>query len=169
MSADCLFVLRRVASVDKVRQALMAVANDSECGIWFHPCNSLLTFNQIHLEKNDFIFEPTDAVGSINSDLFLSHTGYCVNDQKATLSLEERLSIIQKFATISLMFCEHIELYISEDNPHLPDYSTYRITCDDIVSTLLCEYERNIIPVQIIPSVCLYISDGGDENRGDKL
>jgi hypothetical protein len=162
MSADCLFVVQHIADSSSILEALKKTASDFKCGIWNTPENALIVCNQIEICADSFLFEPVDSIGAISSELLLSPENYIVDGKKAEMALDNRLLFIQKLAYVSLMFSNSIDIYISEDNPYLPDYTIYKTTPDQVANILYAEYKKNEVPYKSIPSVWLHV------NKGDK-
>lgn len=158
MSADCLFVLRNVNATCELREKLEILISSCGCGVLYEPVDALIICKQVIISNTDFIFEPTDYPDSISSDLLLSHENIYINGETAALPLYTRLKTIQRFAELCIGHASPIEIYISEDNPYLPDYSLYNLTCYEIADVLYKEYQACKQPYPYIPNVHLLIN-----------
>ena len=158
MSADCMVVLRKAHEVGGLKNNITVLAEGAGYGICYDPRNALLSFKQVVLEDGDFCFAPTDSSDTTNVDLLISHENHYVNGQCARLSLRERLLFIQELARNCLYFAESVEVYISEDNPFLPEYAVYKVPCDRFVEVVISEYIPYATTSHMIPSVAVHIS-----------
>lgn len=157
MSADCMFVLRKVHEVERLKKNITALAEATGYGIWYNPRNALMCFNQVVLEDGDFCFAPTDSPDTTNVDLLISHENDYINGKSATRSLRERLLFIKELAKRSLCFAEGVEVYISEDNPFLPEYTVYEVPCDRFDEVVICEYTPYATTSHAIPSIVIHV------------
>lgn len=166
MSADCLFILKGDIAQEECRQFIGEFAYLRGFGIWDTPSNSLLVFNQIPMDENSMMFEPTDSTDTNSSELLLCPENCAVNGIYPSLPLCERLSFIQSLAEQCLRFAESVEIYISDDNPWLPDYSRYEIPCDMIAQVLHTEYKKSMSDCIWMPCVYIRILDQRDKGSG---
>lgn len=155
MSADCLFVVRNCWDSDQLQKELSAEVQRLGLGVWLAPNNALLSCGQIRVETDTFLFEPTDAPGSISTELLLYPDYYSVNGTYPALSLNKRAYIIQELAQICLNYADIVEIYMSEDNPYLPDFVSYDISQHQIRDTLILEYAKDDRRLDPIP--CIYM------------
>lgn len=158
MSADCLFVLRHSTNLDLLRNIISNTVHRAGLGVWFTPNNGLLSCGQLVLETDTFLFEPTDAPGTIGSGLLLSPDYYSINGRKAMVPFSERAKLIQDLAQVSLLFADSLEIYISEDNPYLPDFCMREIRQDQVKNCLLCEYSKEERHFEPIPCICMRVT-----------
>ena len=158
MSADCLYVLRNCSYTNQLKTELSDELQKHDLGVWFTPSNALLLCTQIYITPNTFLFEPTDAPNSISSELLLSPDYYPVNDVLPTLPFEKRAALFQRLAQIGLRYADSLEIYVSEDNPYLPDYLIYDIAQDQIYDTFMLEYQKDERRVDPIPCICMRVS-----------
>lgn len=155
MSADCLFVLRKCTNPDKLKIALLDYAKTEKIGLWFDPQNGLLECKQILMEDATFLFEPTSGVHTIDSGLLLVPDAYSINGELPSRPFPQRAQIIQDLGKIGMQFAASVEIYISDDNPFLPDYRIYVVTPDEIKKVLL--YEEGKVERQREPIPCILI------------
>lgn len=157
MSADCLFVLRRVAYVEKLEQRLHHFCYSHGSGLLLNPLDALIACGQVCVEKNDFAFEVTNSCNDMSSDLLLAHDGHIFNGKQSTSPLYDRLMLLQNITQLCLQFCVGIDIYISDDNPFLPEYIVAQIECHDVANFLYHVYQKSKIPYPFIPSVHIHI------------
>ena len=157
MSADCLFVLRSVTCVEKIKQRLQHFCDSHNCGLLLDPIDALIVCGQVCVENTDFAFEITNSWNDMSSDLLLGHDGYVVNGKQATLSLHDRLMLLQNVTQVCLRFCMGIDIYISYDNPFLPEYIVAHLECCDVASYLYELYQKSKDPYPFIPNVHIHI------------
>lgn len=157
MSADCLFVLRGVIDTCGIINNITCRARDLGCGVSFSPVNALLSCNQLSKCNDTVMFAPTDTCETYTADLLLNPDNYLVNGIRASAPLFDRLLLIQQLAEVSIQHADCLEIYLSEDNAYLPDYTIHQITCDQVADVLLEEYQRDTFPYQTVPCVCLYV------------
>lgn len=159
MSADCLFVLRSTTHVETLKQGLQCFCCSQGCGLLLDPVDALIVCGQVRVEKTDFAFEVTNSCNDMSSDLLLGHDGHVVNGKQATLSLHDRLMILQNIAQVCLPFCIGIDIYISYDNPFLPEYTVAQLECRDVALFLYHEYQKSKNPYPFIPNVHIHIGE----------
>lgn len=159
MSADCLFVLRSCVDRDELKQTLSAYAQKMGIGLWFDPQDALLVFNQIALDDETFLFEPTNGPHTLDSGLLLVPDYYAINEEKPNRPFAQRAEILQELGQIGLRFASSLEIYISEDDPYLPDYTMYVVEQDKIMDVLLQEAEKSERHLEPIPCICIYVTN----------
>ena len=157
MSADCLFVLQKCTNFDKLKRELSDYARDKEIGVWFTPHDALLECKQIELDDKTFLFEPTDEPGSISTGLLLVPDYYSINGKKPDRPFTQRAQILQELAKIGLQYASWLEIYISEDNPYLPDYTMYTIEPNEIMALLMREEVKIDRRLEPIPCICIRV------------
>ena len=160
MSADCLFVLRSTTYVEKLKQRLQRFCYFHGCGLLLEPVDALIVCGQVRVEKTDFAFEVTDSCDDMSSELLLNHDGYVFNGKQATLSLYDRLMLLQNITQVCLPFCIGIDIYISYDNPCLSEYIVAQLESRDVANFLYHVYQKSIDPYPFIPDVHIYIGAG---------
>ena len=96
----------------------------------------------------------------MSSDLLLGHDGHVFNGKQATLSLRDRLMLLQNITQVCLQFCIGIDLYISYDNPYLPEYIVGQLECRDVANYLYHVYQKSKDPYPFIPNVHIHIGAG---------
>lgn len=155
--------------VDSLRANLVSFAGTAGYGVNFHPFDILLIHHQIPLQAWDFVFLLCDSFEYLEScDLVLYPKGYPTNGREHHLSFEERMMVIQQIAEIALNYSNEVELFLSDDNPHLPDFVDLNIPCKAVASTLCQQYRQHTeinYPFEI-PSVHMKIRST-EESTGD--
>ena len=160
MSADCLVVLRKTTDMNRLQSIVSNLVEKTEFGIWYSPSNALLYFKQVILGESDFCFSPTDSPSTTNVDLLISHENYYIDGQCARLPLKDRLMFVQVLVESCLHFAESVEVYISEDNPYLPEYTVYSIPCSSFTEVVINEYQRYASTNEMIPSIAIFCKRG---------
>ena len=160
MSADCLFVLRSATYVEKLKHRLQLFCYSHGCGLLLDPIDALITCGQVRVEKTDFAFEVTNSCNDMSSDLLLGHDGHVFNGKQAILSLHDRLMLLQNITQVCLQFCIGIDIYISYDNPYLPEYIVAQLECRDVANYLYHVYQKSKDPYPFIPNVHIHIGAG---------
>ena len=158
MSCGCMYILRDVRDVKRLRDKLIYNAKEQGYGLCFEPVNNLLLEHMVDLGMSDFAFEVCDSFKSNDASLLLSYEGWTVNGVRANLPLLERLRIIEDVAVSCVPYTETIEIYLGEDTPRLQDYLDYRIATTDIADTLLKEYQSDSYK-PFIPCVHLVVKN----------
>ena len=152
MSHFCVFILRRVECLEHLKKLLCSCADKHECGVYFNPKNGLLAMNNFKLKQNDFVFIATDKMNSDDASLLLSYDGMTVNGMRPVYPLARRLKAIQEMAKISIDSSSSVDIYLSDDNPFLPDYISYTVSYNQIADILFQEYKKESIS-PILPNV----------------
>lgn len=158
MSADCLYILRNVSSVSKLKCALSEVCRAYGNGLLFNPVDALIACKQVEINKTDFAFTPTYSDTDMTTDLLISHDNQTINGNIAVLPLYRRLEIVQILAQVCLPYCTDIDIYLSDDNPYLPDYAAAELKCNEIAEFLYRKYQCSTVPYAYIPDVHLHIA-----------
>lgn len=158
MSADCLYVLQNCSHTNQLMSELSDELQKYNFGVWYAPSNSLLSCGQLHVTPNTFLFEPTDSPDSISSELLLCPDGYSVNNALPAVPFKTRAALFQKLAQIGLQYADSLEIYMSEDNPYLPDYLIYDIEQNQIFDTLIFEYQKGERLLDPIPCICMRVT-----------
>ena len=68
------------------------------------------------------------------------------------------MEIVERIAKLCGLYAEEIEIYLSEDNPYLPDYTTHNLPHFGIAELLFNEYQLCLCPYPHLPNVFLHIS-----------
>ena len=156
MSADCLFIIRNIHRTDELKKLLVSFAKDRGIGVSFHPIDNLLIFNQIHIAVWDFVFSPADSFTCSNSVAELLN---CYMDPSQSKTVEkiiaERTEVFQAITDICMHYTAELEIYISEDNPFLPDYSIYVVEANQVANTLFELFRQSI---GVLPDICLLVN-----------
>lgn len=159
MSSICMYVLRNVEEQGCLRCNLGKLAKSKNCGICCDQMNTLLATKSVILNPSDFAFEVCDSFESNVAELLLSQEGVAINGEYPILPLYQRLQILQEVASTCIPYVDTLEVYLSDNNPYLPDYSDYRVACTDIADILYKEY-RNQDPTDVcIPCVHLIVKE----------
>lgn len=158
MSANCLFVVRDCSHLQQLRNEISAAVQREGLGVCFTPQNALLSCGQIRVDADTCLFEPTYMPGSISLSVLLYPDYYSVNGIRPTLPLETRINLLQRLAQICLKYVATVELYISEDNPYLPDYLVYDISQYQIRDTLILEYKKSERLLEPIPCIRMRVT-----------
>ena len=159
MSADCLFVLRGATCVEILKQRLWLFCHSHGCGLLLDPVDALIVCGQVRVEKTDFAFEITNSCNDMSSDLLLGHEGQIFNGKQATLSLHDRLMLLQKVSQVCLQFCKGVDIYISYDNPYLPEYIAVQLESCNVAEFLYHVYQESKDPYPYIPDVHIHIGE----------
>ena len=156
MSSSCMFVLRNAKEQDYLRRKLIHLATLNKCGICCEPTNDLLSMRSVKMYPYDFAFEVCDSFDNHVAELLLSYEGTIINGEQASLPLFQRLQILEAFALICIPYTEELEIYLGDNNPYLPDYSTYKLMCTEIAKVLYKEYQKDST-TPFIPCVHLVV------------
>lgn len=165
MSADCLFVLRGATNVEELKQKLQHFCCSHGCGLLLDPVDALIACGQVRIEKTDFAFEVTDSCDDISSELLLGHDSDVFYGKQAELPLYDRLMLLQNVTQISLDFCLDIDIYLSYDNPYLPEYLAAQLECSDVANYLYHVYQASKDPYPFIPNVHIHIGEGAVDHN----
>ena len=152
MSHFCVFILRRVECLEYLKELLYSCASKHKCGVCFNPKNGFLAMNNFKIQNKDFIFIATDKMNSDDASLLLSYDGMTVNGMLPVYPLMKRLKAIQEMAKISIYSSHSVDIYLSDDNPFLPDYISYTVSYNQIADILFQEYKKESIS-PILPNV----------------
>lgn len=152
----CLFVIRDIDTIDSLRKDLVSFATTKNFGVDFHPQDILLTHRQIQLQTWDFVFSLCDSFVYSSCDCVLYPEDAPVNNRTHLLSFAERMLTIQQVAGIALKYSDTVELFVSDDNPYLPDFYVCDAVCPQIADILCWQYSKCQVPYDI-PSVHLKI------------
>lgn len=159
--STCLFLIRDIDAVDPLRKDLVFFAKSNNFGVDFHPFDILLTHHQIPLKTLDFVFSLCDSFEHLGScDCVLYPEGAPVNGRTHPLSFAERMMTIQQVAEIALQYSCEVELFLSDDNPYLPDFAVFDIPCQQVANTLCLQYQHCRYQAYNIPSVHMKIRNG---------
>ena len=154
--STCLFLIRDIHAVDSLRESLVSFASSINFGIDFHPFDILLTDRQLSLQTWDFVFSLCDSFEYTSCDCVLYPEGAPVNGRIHHLIFEERMMSIQHIAEIALKYSEEVELFLSDDNPYLPEFVDYTAPCQQVANILCLQYSKCQLPYDI-PSVHIKI------------
>ena len=157
MSADCLFVLQKCTNPVELKHALSDYGKKENIGFWFDPHDGLLEYKQIALDNKTFLFEPTNGPDTIDSGLLLVPDYYSINEEMPNRPFQQRAKILQELGKIAIRFASSLEIYISEDNHYLPDYTIYNVTKDEIMDVLLFESAKDERRIEPIPCICIRV------------
>ena len=166
MSSMCMYVLRNTKEQEDLKRKLVFLAKSKECGIWFEPVNNLLLLQMVKLNPCDFAFEVCDNFGSNVAELLLSYEGILVDGELAPLPLFQRLQILQDVAATCVPHTDKLEIFLSDDDPYLPDYSDYKLVCEEIADTLYEEYQKEENS-PFLP--CVHLTIEREETQGTVL
>ena len=155
MSRFCVFILRKVNSLENLQKKLYSFATNKECGVYFNPKNAMLLTNNFEIQADDVVFLVTDKANTNDASLLLSYDEMITNGKKPALPLKRRLELIQEIAEICTLYSNTVDIYLSDDNPFLPDYIKYTISTSHIAESIFEEYEKEKIS-PFIP--CVHIS-----------
>lgn len=138
--STCLFVIREIYAVDSLRKALVSFAKSKNFGIDFYPFDILLTHHQISLQTWDFVFSLCDSFEYASCDCVLYPEGAPINGRTHHLSFAERMMSIQHISEIALKYSDEVELFLSDDNPYLPEFFDCQTPCQHVAKTLCRQY-----------------------------
>ena len=148
--STCLFLIRDIDTVDGLRKDLVNLAKSVNWGVDFHPFDILLTHYQIHLQTWDFVFSLCDSFELAGScDLVLYPEGSPFNGREHPLAFKERMMAIQHTAEIALKYSDKVELFLSDDNPWLPEFTVCELPCHHVAETLCQHYSGCELPYEI--------------------
>lgn len=148
--STCLFLIRGVQKIDCLRKDLVSFAMSVNFGINFYPIDILLTHHQISLQTWDFVFSLCDSFELLGScDCVLYPEGAPINAREHPLPFKERMLAIQQIAEIALQHCGEVELFLSDDNPYLPDFVVCNASCQHVAETLEAHYTQSELPYDI--------------------
>lgn len=156
--STCLFLIRDIHAVDSLRKDLVSFAKSNSFGVDFHPYDILLTHHQISLQTWDFVFSLCDSFEHTSCDCVLYPEGAPINGRTHHLSFLERMMSIQHIAEIALKYSDEVELFLSDDNPYLPEFIDLQTPCQHVAKTLCLQYCECHAPYDI-PSVHMKIYD----------
>ena len=162
--STCLFLIRDIHATDSLREKLVAYVKTQNFGVDFHPFDGLLIYRQIPLQTWDFVFSLCDSFEYVSCDCVLYPEGYPTNGREHHLFFRERMMVIQHIAEKTLEYSDEVELFLSDDNPYLPEFVDFNVSCQHVAETLCEQYSHYIYPFDI-PSVHLVIHRG----QGDGL
>ena len=162
--STCLFLIRDIYAVDSLRKELVSFVKSKDFGVDFHPFEILLAHHQISLDTMDFVFSLCDSFEYVSCDCVLYPEGSPVNGRTHPLTFAERMMTIQQVAEIVLRYSCEVELFLSDDNPYLPDFTVFDIPCQQVADTLCLQYQHCRYQAYNIPSVHMKIRRAGDES-----
>ena len=148
--STCLFLIRDIHEVDSLRKDLVTFVKSVKFGVDFHPFDELLlTCRQISLKTWDFVFEVCDSFEfSSSCDLVLYPDAHPTNGREHPLSFNERMMVIQQVAEVALKYSDEVELFLSDDNPYLPEFIVKNVPCQTVAKTLCLEYGKCHEPIE---------------------
>ena len=152
----CMFLIRDIDEVDSLRKDLVSFAKSKDFGVDFHPFDILLTHYQIPLQTWDFVLSLCDSFEYTSCDCVLYPEGSPVNGRTHLLSFAERMMTIQQTAEIALKYSNAVELFLSDDNPYLPEFIEFDTSCQQVAKILCLQYCKCQEPYPI-PSVRMKI------------
>lgn len=160
MSADCTYVIRNICLTDNLKKDLVEYVRRHGRGITFNPVNNLVICHQLNLGIWDIAFSPSDSLDFLNSVVDLLDCGIDF-DGKSFIKkdIKDKVSFFCGFTGICLDYTEEVELYISEDNSYLPDYSVFDVEIDNL-SGMLMELLGNV--TDFLPNLYLRIRKTAD-------
>ena len=154
----CLFLIREIDAVDSLRKDLVSFAKMKNFGVDFYPFDILLAHRQVSLQTWDFVFSLCDSFIHTSCDCVLYPEGAPVNGRTHSLSFAERMMTIQEVAEIALKYSDTVELFLSDDNPYLPEFNYFDTSCRQVANILCLQYCECKVPYDI-PSVHMIIHD----------
>ena len=140
--STCLFLIRDIHEVDSLRKDLVSFATYVNFGIDFNPYDPLLNKYQISLQTWDFVFMLCDSFELFSCDLVLYPEGHPTNGWEHPLSFNERMMSIQQVSEIALKYSDEVELFLSDDNPYLPEFIDINVPYQAVARTLSLEYDK---------------------------
>ena len=172
--STCMFLIRDLHTVDPLRNDLVSFVKSVKLGVDFHPVDYMLTHYQIRLQTWDFVFSLSDSFDDTFCDLLVSPEGVPFNGIEHPLPFKERMAAIQHTAEIALKYSDEVELFLSDDNPNLADFTDFNVSCQNVAEILCQQYELLRLPFEIrslpvkayilcdIPSAHMKIHKTGD-------
>lgn len=157
MSHICFYVLSIPKKQSELQQKLLETSQKEGFGIMYDPRSSLFNTIKASSITEQLVFCVTDGT---NGNVATQLLGY--ESQKADNTywpLIDRLFILQRIAQLCAAYCDQLSLYISDDNPYLPDYTFYSLECPQIATTILSEYSKKDFDDVFLP--CIHISVKG--------
>ena len=153
MSAVCMVVLRNAANREQVPGKITDIAVKNGYGINSAPYNSLLAEKSVVLADGDIAFEVLGDLENDCCELLVGFDDMCYDGHFPDKPLESRMYFIQSLIFTCLEFCASAELFISDDNGYLPDYSAYSLQPAAVAQTLLYEYEKTDPGDPFLPNI----------------
>ena len=155
MSADCLFILRKAKELGTLRKILLEFEKRTGYGIRFDLTDNLLECSPLTVNQNDFVLFPCESVEVEYSELLLGYDDVRYNGFSPVAPLEERMQSIQELVEVCLPFSEYVEVYISDDDPCLDDYTSYDISSINVAEVLVKEYRQ--VPLSNFALPCVHL------------
>ncbi len=149
MSYKCLFAIQNTANPDALKKEVTICAKNNHCGVFWEPKIALLHYNCVYFDGYALVFAVSDSFQYDDASMLLSYDGDFINDQTPKLPLKERMTIIQDLSQACFRFTEKVEIFISEDNPYLPDYEKCEVAKDMIASVLFSYYSKNFAMLEL--------------------
>ena len=154
---DCLFVIRNVQSVDRLKQDLLRFSRENNYTINFSPVSNLISEKSIILSDSALVFEPLDSDDPNSFSLLLGYDNISINGRLPDRPLKQRLKFIQELAELCTKSACNAEIFISDGNAFLPDFQKLSISPKDIADSVYLLYKQNDL-LKAVPDIHIVLT-----------
>ena len=156
MSALCMILLRNTRF--KNYNILLDFVQAQGYGVDTKPQNSLLAENPNLRRKQDLVLELTDSPNSDCCELLIGYDNCSYNGLIPQQPMVTRMKFIQDVLGECLKLCKNVELFISDDNGCVKDYTEHHTQVSDVANKLLCEYSSVEKWSFYLPNIHLFVT-----------